>query len=151
MFVDIIVQWCAEEELELSKEKTETVMLRDSGMGKQLGKLTGTKGFKKKVKAGSVKGSLVVTSKGGIRQPTIRMGNRTIKYSPLVKYLGVKIGTRMTITEHVKEVTSKGKSFFHKLGNLARANKGLSFSCLKTLYEGVFLPIVLYGVGAWGI
>lgn len=32
---------------------------------------------------------------------------------------------------------------------MARANWGLSFSCLKTLYTGVFIPMVLYSVGAW--
>lgn len=149
-YVDIMVQWSEEEGLQLSKEKTEMIILKDSGMGKQPGKQVSKRGHKKKTKFGSIKGSLVVTGKGGRRPPTIRMGSTSIKYSPVVKYLGVKFGTRSTISTHVKEAISKGKQLFCKLGIVARANWGLKFSCLRTLYLGVFVPMILYAVGAWG-
>lgn len=150
VYMDILVTWSMAEGLVLSKEKTEMVMLKDSGKGIQTGKRKGTKGYNKKIKAVSVKGSLIRVGKGGFRPPTIKMGTSSVKYSSVVEYLGVKLGTRSTITTHVKGAATKGKSLFFKLGMIARANWGLKFSCLKTLYTGVFVPMVLYGVGSWG-
>lgn len=148
--VNIIYNWSLEEGLQLSKDKTEMIMLRDAGMGKQPGKQVGTKGYKKKLKGGSVKGSLVSTGKGGRRPPIIKLGEKSIRYSPNVKYLGVKFGTRLSIITHVREVISRGKLLFNKLGVVARANWGLNFSCLRTLYTGVFVPMLLYAIGSWG-
>lgn len=85
-FVAVIVEWSVEEGLELSKDKTEMIVHKEAGMGIQPAKQLGTKGYKKKTKVGSVKGSLVITGKGERRPPTIKMRVKSIKYADSVNY-----------------------------------------------------------------
>lgn len=132
--VDVLDKWCEEQELQISRKKTEMLILKSSRKGE----------------IGTVKGSLVTTGKGGLRPPIIKLGNTSIHYSETVRYLGVYFGTNFNITEHIGIAVSKGKTIFNKLCAIARTKWGVSFSGLRVIYNGVFVPTVLYGVGWWG-
>lgn len=148
--VDVVYQWTQEQGLMLSKTKTEMILLNDESRA-LTGKPTTGKGHTKKLMTkGNLGKSLIRTGKGGKRPPTIKIEGKGIKYSDTVRYLGVTIGTRLTISQHVQNVGTKAKRLFQKLAVFTRANWGLKFVCLKTLYEGVFIPILLYAAGAWG-
>ena len=149
-FTDIISKWCVAQGLQLSKTKTEMIYMKDAGQGRKAGKLKGTKGFKKLCTTGSVQGSLLRTGRGGTRPPTVKVDNVTLKCVTCVKYLGVSIGMRMSFTEHVKGVAAKGKRMFSAMSAVARSNWGLSFECLRTIYKSVFIPTIMYAIGAWG-
>ena len=149
-YTDAINEWCKEQGLQLSKTKTEMIYLKDAGQGRQACKLKGTKGYKKAFTTGSVTGSLIKTGKGGVRPPTVKLDNAALKCARCVRYLGVLIGMRMSITEHVNSASAKGKILFSAMCAVARANWGLRFASLKAIYRGVFVPIVLYAIGSWG-
>lgn len=147
--VHVLVNWCKEQGLEISKKKTEMVILKSVPKAKPKSKLPGSKAKVKGGNVGTISGSIVNTGKGGVRPPTIKIEGKGIKYSQLVRYLGVNYGTNMNITEHVRIAASKGKSLFAKFSSIARSQWGASFSTLRKLYIGVFVPVVLYGIGAW--
>lgn len=151
-FVDVIHEWAQDQGLTLSKTKTEMILLSDlSHATGGRAKTVDPKNSKKRLQArGNMGRSLVNTGKGGKRPPTIKIEGKGIKYSETVKYLGLTIGTRLTIAQHVQNVGTKAKRLFQKMAVFTRANWGLRFRCLKVLYEGVFVPIILYAAGAWG-
>lgn len=114
---DIILLWCKEQSVQLSKTKTEIIMLKDAGQGNQAGGA--------KTQAGTGTKSLVRTGKGGKRPPVIKIENKSIKYADKVKYLGVTLGTRMKITAHIENVGAKAKRIFSSLGTLVKPDWGL--------------------------
>lgn len=151
-FVDVIYAWTQNQGLTLSKTKTEMILLSDlSHATGGRAKMVSRKDNKKRLQVrGNMGRSLVNTGKGGIRPPTIKIEGKGKKYADTVKYLGVTIGTRLTIAQHVQNVGTEAKRLFQRMAVFTRANWGLKFSCLKVLYERVFIPMVLYAAGAWG-
>ncbi|CAB0042280.1 unnamed protein product [Trichogramma brassicae] len=145
--VDTINRWFVEQDLQISQAKTEMVILKDKSNPK--GKRKGTKGGLLKQTTGSITRSLIATSKGGKRPPTIKLGTSSIKYGDPVKYLGVTIGTRCSVKEHIKRTSEKAGLLFEKMSIICRARWGVSFSNVSTLYKGVFVPIVTYAAEAW--
>lgn len=93
-----------------------------------------TCGNKKRKGKGVISGSLYNTGKGGIRPPTVKLGDKNIKYSHTVRYLGVHFGTRLTVNEHIKRVRAKGKQVFHQMGAIVRNTWGLQFSSMQSVY-----------------
>lgn len=152
-YANIIIQWTKAQGLTLSKTKTEMILLKDLSRGLAGKAVTNAVPSKRKKRTqlqGNMTGSLVKTGKGGKRPPCIKIEGKGIRYADHVKYLGVTIGTRLTIAQHIVNVGTKGKRLFQRLGAVIRANWGLRYGCLRILHEGVFLPIVLYAAGAWG-
>lgn len=147
---DIVTNWCRLKGLTLSKSKTEQIMLKDGGRIAKAGKQITSKGEKRKQVAGSLGGSLKTDNKGGVRPPSVRIEGVGMKYSHTVKYLGVKFGQRLTITQHIEEVCAKTKTIFNKLGNMAKKDWGINYGALRMLYGAVFIPIITYAAGAWG-
>lgn len=100
----------------------------------------------------STKKSEMILLKGFLdirRPPTIRIGNTTIKMKPTVRYLGVHFGTRLNVTPHVNYITTKARSTFGKLVNLAKAHWGLDTKIITTIYKGLVLPILCYAAAGW--
>ncbi|CAB0043779.1 unnamed protein product [Trichogramma brassicae] len=145
--VDKISDWFTKRELQISKSKTEMIILKDKGNA--TGNKIGTKKRILKQTTGSVTGSLVKTGRSGKRPPTIKLSGVSIKYSSNVKYLGVTIGTRCTIGEHIEKTGTKARLLFEKLSIICRARWGMTLTNVMTLYRGVFVPIIAYATEAW--
>ncbi|CAB0041971.1 unnamed protein product [Trichogramma brassicae] len=128
--VDKISKWFGEQELKISESKTEMVMLK---CGK------------------NAKGSLLKTGKGGYRPPTIKLLKKSIKYSDPVKYLGVTLGAQCKMEKHAQCTGLRAKRLFDRLAVICKARWGITFSNIRTLYKGVYLPSVLYAVEAWNL
>ncbi|CAB0044063.1 unnamed protein product [Trichogramma brassicae] len=143
--VDTISNWFTKRELQISKSKTEMVILKDNATGNK----RGTKKRILKQTTGSVTGSLVKTGRSGKRPPTIKLSGTSIKYSSSVKYLGVTIATRCMIGEHIEKTGTKARLLFEKLSIICRARWGMTLSNVMTLYRGVFVPIIAYATEAW--
>ena len=141
------MRWNNEQGLQISRTKTEMIMLRDQS---KAGKKVNKRGEKRLLTRGALTGSLVTTEKGGKRPPCIKIDNKGMRCPDYVKYLGVTFGQKLTTAKHVSLTAAKGKRLFQNLAPLIRAKWGLKHDCLEILYRGVFLPVVMYAVGAWG-
>lgn len=93
----------------------------------------------------------MITFKGKLktRAPTVIVNGIRIGESKKVKYLGVEIGTRWNITEHIDTVAGKCEQIFNRLATLNQASWGIGHRSMEVLYKGVFLGIILYAIGAW--
>lgn len=83
------------------------------------------------------------------RPPTVRIGNSSMKMTPVARYLGVHFGTRFNVAPHVQHITSKSKRIFNKLSHLAKAHWGITHKNMMTLYKGVFIPVITYAAAGW--
>ena len=84
------------------------------------------------------------------RPPTIRLNGRGIKMQPVIKYLGVHLETGLKMDTHVRKVSEKCLNLFNALARIAKANWGLGYGALYTLYRGLYVPITTYAAAAWG-
>lgn len=77
------------------------------------------------------------------------MNDTLIAVSDCVKYLDVKIGTRLNMHEHVKYVTERITKLYGIISRIARVEWGLDFHSLQILYSALYMAITGYAVGAW--
>ena len=75
------------------------------------------------------------------RPPTVPIGNKQLRMVADTKYLGIYIGTRLNITPHINYISNKGKEIFN-LASTAKTTWGLNSKTMKTLYKGIFIPII---------
>ena len=78
------------------------------------------------------------------RPSTTRIGSVTMKMRPIVRYLGVYLGTRMNITPNINYITEKSRNLFASLAKLAKEKWRLSTNILRILYTGLVLQIICY-------
>ncbi|KAL7295029.1 hypothetical protein TKK_0011632 [Trichogramma kaykai] len=97
----------------------------------------------------SAKGSLLKTGKGGYRPPTIKLLGKSIRYNDPVKYLGVTISAQCKMEKHAQSTGTKASCLFDRLTVICKARWGITCSNIRTLYNGVYLPSVLYAIEAW--
>ncbi|KAL7295034.1 hypothetical protein TKK_0011636 [Trichogramma kaykai] len=151
----LIARWADRLCLEISRSKTEMILLKNSATGgKKVTRAGGKRilGEKRVIERGNLTGSLIRKGKGGARPPCIRIsdGEMGIHCKEEVEYLGVTIGTGFSIAGHVEVVGAKASQLYQRLASLARAQWGISYGAMRQLYSGVFLPTSLYAVSAWG-
>ncbi|CAB0033456.1 unnamed protein product [Trichogramma brassicae] len=141
---DVIVSWATSMGLQLSKAKTEMILL-NTGKNPSGRQVESRYGYKKLHKHGSC-------AKGGSRPPTIRLSptEKGISYKTQVRYLGLNIGENLSIGGHVAATATKAGGLFQRLASALGADWGIGFDALKVIYSGVYLPTMLYAIGAWG-
>lgn len=91
-----------------------------------------------------VKGFLDIT-----RPPTVKVGNKSLKMPQSARYLGIQFGTRYNITPHINYITTKSRNIFNSLSHIAKSQWGLNHNSMKTLYKGIFIPIITYAAAGW--
>ncbi|CAB0043083.1 unnamed protein product [Trichogramma brassicae] len=151
----VIARWADRLCLEISRAKTEMILLKNGATGgKKVTKAGGKRilGEKRVIEKGNLKGSLIKKGKGGARPPCIRIkeGETGIRCKEEVRYLGVTIGTGFSIARHVEVVGARASRLYQRLASLVRAQWGIRYGAMRQLYSGVFLPTSLYAVSAWG-
>uniref|UniRef100_A0ABD2VRE4 Reverse transcriptase domain-containing protein n=2 Tax=Trichogramma kaykai TaxID=54128 RepID=A0ABD2VRE4_9HYME len=147
---DVISGWASRLCLEISRSKTEMILLKNSNA--KGGKRVTAAGKKRLIERGNLTGSLLKVGKGGARPPCVRIseGESGIRYKNLVRYLGVTLGPCFSIAQHIEITGAKASGFYQRLASVARAQWGISYGAMRHLYVGVFLPTMLYAVTAWG-
>lgn len=83
------------------------------------------------------------------RPPTIKIEDTSLKMKNKVRYLGVHFGTRLNITPHIEHITAKARNLFAGLTKLAREHWGLTTKTIRTIYKGLYLPILCYAAAGW--
>lgn len=141
--VDRIVSWCESAKLDISKKKTEAIVLKNGTIDRNpIGRRGGDRPDRKR-KNNKKKADL--TS----RPPTLKIGEDAIKFKETVRYLGVHFDRELKVRSHCQYLDKKVESLFSKLGRLARATWGLKYRALSTIYRGVFAPTVAYAAAGW--
>lgn len=82
-------------------------------------------------------------------RPKIFLGDEELEWVPCLQYLGVWIDESWLFEKHTKLATVKAKTIMLKMRNVNRATWGVGFNVMNTIYEGAFLPIIMYGASIW--
>lgn len=82
-------------------------------------------------------------------RPSVRMGDEVIEFVKSLVYLGVRIDESWLFKDHVKSAVKKASTVMHKMKRVNRATWGVGYGVMNVIYEGAFLPILMYGAGLW--
>jgi exonuclease III len=72
-----------------------------------------------------------------------------LKPSENAKYLGVWLDKHLNFTTHRKKMLAKGAGSLEALRGISGSTWGSSLTAMRTVYQGVIIPQVLWGVSAW--
>lgn len=119
--VETIEQWCNEQKLVVSSQKSEMIFLKyPSGVQPHR------------------------------RPPTIHLGGQRMRLEKSIRYLGVYLDEKLVgMKTHCAKLESRTRNLFNALGKVARANWGLDFGVMQSIYDGLFVPIVTYAAPSW--
>ncbi|CAB0033464.1 unnamed protein product [Trichogramma brassicae] len=94
-------------------------------------------------------GKIMLKGKLEGRLPTARLDGQSLKSLNPVKYLGLYVGEELSFAEHASRIANESATRFHEVTRFSKANWGLRFNNLSTLYDCVFLPKITYAAAAW--
>ncbi|CAB0037853.1 unnamed protein product [Trichogramma brassicae] len=94
-------------------------------------------------------GKIMLKGKLKGRLPTARLDGQSLKSLDPVKYLGLYVGKELNFAEHASRIACESTTRFHEVTRFSKANWGLRFNNLSTLYDCVFLPKITYAAAAW--
>ena len=78
-------------------------------------------------------------------QINVKLQRKSLELLDCEKLLGLKLDSKLSWKNHVKEQTSKCKQTILQLNQCCSLNWGLKKSILKQIWIGVIQPILLYG------
>ncbi|KAG6462664.1 hypothetical protein O3G_MSEX013397 [Manduca sexta] len=93
--------------------------------------------------------AMVVTKKLKYDSPILHMGGTDIGLTKQIKILGLTIDSALTFNAHVDEVCRKSLNFYKCLSRAAKVQWGLGPHLIKTLYQAVVEPTIMYAASAW--
>jgi hypothetical protein len=91
-----------------------------------------------------LKGKLVAE-----RPPIIKINGKSIRRRQAIKYVGLHFESGLKINKHIEEITLKARNLFNSLAKVVKARWGLVPAAIRTLYKGLFEPIITYAVAGW--
>lgn len=93
--------------------------------------------------------AMVITRRLKYDSPILHMGGVDIDLTNELKVLGLIIDNKLTFNRHVAEISKKAIGFYRRLSRVAKVHWGLNPEILRTLYNAVVEPIMLYAASAW--
>nr|CAD7416163.1 unnamed protein product [Timema poppensis] len=83
------------------------------------------------------------------RDPTIKVGRKSIRRSLTVRYLGVTPDENRNFTAHMEQVTGKTLSVINKTISMRQRRFYLPMRIIKTYHQNILLSIVSYEACIW--
>ena len=77
------------------------------------------------------------------------MKGESVGYVKEFRYLGVILDEKLSFVPHLKYASEKAVKTFSMVKRAAKANWGLGYKALLTIYKGVSEAILLYGAPVW--
>ena len=77
------------------------------------------------------------------------MNGRELPFSKEVKYLGMRMTSRLDWTEHIKEKTQKATRLLFAARRFVGRTWGLRPKLIRHIWQTCVIPIVLYGAHVW--
>lgn len=89
--------------------------------------------------------------KGFIRGqlPTAWLNGQHNHFANPFKYLGITVGSQLTIARHIQALTVKTNKVFTAISRAAHSTWGLKFPSVFLYYRTIFLAIISYGAASW--
>nr|CAD7203814.1 unnamed protein product [Timema douglasi] len=84
-----------------------------------------------------------------VRDPTIKVGRKSIRRSLTVRYLGVTPDENRNFTAHMEQVTGKTLSVINKTISMRQRRFYLPMRIIKTYHQNILLSIVSYEACIW--
>jgi hypothetical protein len=66
-----------------------------------------------------------------------------------MKYLGIYVDSKFNFNGHIDHTVAKSITLINMLARTAKLQWGLGHKALKTINEGVVVPILTYGAPTW--
>ena len=79
-------------------------------------------------------------------QVKLRINGQNLKHEEYPKYLGVELDRKLTLKEHLKELTKRASSRLNLLKHLSSLNWGADKSTLRQLYVGYVRSVIDYSL-----
>ena len=81
--------------------------------------------------------------------PTVKVGSHNIRYSKVVRYLGIHTSERLNFTPHFATVKEKLAGIIGRLRRIMVVEWGLSRRSVGVLYGGLLVACAIFGCPAW--
>ena len=104
---------------------------------------------KSRIKLNPEKTKVIIFSKSqfAIRaEPALSLHGDRLSYYPRIKFLGITLDNRMTLTKHFEEILECCNQKFHRLRILVNKKWGLSPETISQIYKQYVRPIFEYGI-----
>jgi len=66
-----------------------------------------------------------------------------------MKYVGIYFDSRLMFPKHIEHIVEKSRTLIYMLSKTAKLHWGLGHKSLKTVYEGVLVPLMTYIAPVW--
>jgi hypothetical protein len=66
-----------------------------------------------------------------------------------MKHLGIYFDSRLSFYKHIEHIADKSWKLTYMLNRTAKLQWGLRHKSLKTIYEGMLVPLMTYGAPIW--
>jgi alkyl hydroperoxide reductase subunit AhpF len=87
--------------------------------------------------------AMLITRKRNNANINIYLNNRRLEVVKETKYLGIYFNRRFTFDKHIRYIAENSTKLIYKLGKFANLQWDLGHISLKTIYEGVFIPLLM--------
>ncbi|XP_072946685.1 uncharacterized protein [Epargyreus clarus] len=92
---------------------------------------------------------MVITNKLKFDSPALTMGGVCVGLSRAIKILGLTVDDKLTFNEHVANVCRKALNLYKQLARAAKIHWGLNSEVIRTIYNAVVEPVIMYAASAW--
>ena len=82
--------------------------------------------------------------------PTLRFQNYQLSPQPSIRYLGIHIDRRLLLTQHIQSIQASALRRLSSMKMIASPFFGSKPTTLRQLVKGAILPLLTYGIEAWG-
>ena len=96
---------------------------------------------------GKTKAMLFHTKQKRVFKPILIIEDKNIEFVDEFDYLGIILDKHMTWKPHIKKISLK---LSKTIGIMSRMKNLLSVITLRTIYNSLFLPHIIYGILCWG-
>ena len=100
-----------------------------------------------KINADKTNVMLITSRKHDSNELNVSLNGTSLRQVDTVRYLGLNIDSRLTWTDHVKQLC---KNLSYKVFSLRRLSNTLSTPLLNTLYKSTIQPCIDYACSVWG-
>ena len=87
--------------------------------------------------------AMLITRKRNNANIYIYLNNRRLEVVKETKYSGIYFDSRFTFDKHIRYIAENSTKLIYKLGKFAKLQWDLGHKSLKTIYEGVLIPLLM--------
>lgn len=83
------------------------------------------------------------------RNPLLKVDSRSIRRSPVTKYLGITLDEKLNFNAHIEQVCNKAKIQMNQIICMGLKRFQIPINIIRQYHNSIFVSIVGYGASAW--